>query len=70
MKNFYGPFYRSNISDKWHWRKECPDFPVNTETSMISSHPLSVTTICEICMKFEKEENLVEQGIAKNNRYF
>ena len=43
-------FRRRQNSDRWHWSKDCPDYP--TETDVIISHTVpGYGTLCEVCKK-------------------
>jgi len=48
-------FRRRQNSDRWHWSKDCPDYP--TETDVIISHTVpGYGTLCDVCKKKEPLE--------------
>jgi hypothetical protein len=56
MRLFFGPYYRADKNDKWHWRKECPHFPFDSDNSLISSDVPELPLLCLICASIEKQE--------------
>jgi hypothetical protein len=62
MKNFYGPYFRADINDKWHWRKDCPEYPFDSENSLIASQPPSPQLLCDTCTKLEQLDSEKERA--------
>lgn len=53
MGNIHTVYHRSSPNDKWHWNKECPEFPVNSSEAMVSTIKTSIEELCPICLELE-----------------
>ena len=55
MQKIYGPFFNNETNGTWHWRKDCPEFPVNPNPKvMISTAPIDMKQLCVTCLLFDK----------------
>jgi hypothetical protein len=63
LKDFFGPYFRTDQNDKWHWKVYCPDFPVisNPQTRLSSVLPDN-GELCPTCKAFE----ITDLNIKKN----
>jgi hypothetical protein len=52
-------FYRKNVNEKWHWHKECVDFPFRDIKEMSFFFNNSGDEFCEECKKLDKVEQEV-----------
>ncbi len=54
MDKIYGVYTRSLTQEKWHWKKECPDYPQDViNECMISTKPLPLSELCALCFEID-----------------
>ena len=65
-------FHRWQYSDRWHWSKECSDYP--TEGDVIISHTIpDYGFLCEECEEkepLEKDEQRDENSTKRSDKIF
>lgn len=53
----FGPYFKKSDEIKWHWIKECPEFPKDGDSrAMISSKKPDENTLCEKCAELEQNQ--------------
>jgi hypothetical protein len=68
MTKKFGPFVRASADDKWHWMKQCSQFPGTTHPeAMISSKFPEKEFLCMECYEIDKL-NMPEYGILTGTR--
>lgn len=68
MKNFHGPYFSHSGEEVWHWRKDCPNFPVVNYISLISSAEMDKDKLCLLCVKLEEDgKNIGSPEPIKSN---
>jgi len=50
MNKIFGTYCRSKEQQKWHWQKECPDYPHSDMECMVSTKAIHTTELCEQCL--------------------
>jgi hypothetical protein len=54
MLKIFGTYARNTLQDTWHWRKECPSYPVSdTIEFMVCTSPLPMTELCPDCLEMD-----------------
>ena len=67
MKNYYGPYVRASASDKWHWKKECPQYPKGLRIeNMVSSITPDTIQMCDHCTKLDNVKDSNDH--SENNK--
>lgn len=50
----YGPYYKEDNDEKWHWIRSCPHYPDYSKSkAMITSTQPPEEILCEECLKSE-----------------
>lgn len=54
MLKIFGTYARNTLQETWHWRKECPSYPVSDNIEfMVCTSPLPIKELCPDCLEMD-----------------
>jgi len=54
MHKIFGTYARDTQQETWHWRKECPSYPVSDKIEyMVCTNQLPMTELCPDCLQMD-----------------